>query len=174
MVNRMFAVLVAGSIGYVLSGWAGVAVGACAATIVAVLTETLTPVDDQWTAHERRMRRNRRYRARYEALEEGWRRPGRPARRWVPAEIVPLPPAVEAGATPVPARAEPEAPRRRRPSQPRAAEQNAATKPTAATKPKATATPKAVTKPPARSKRASDPKPQPASTRRQPKARTAG
>src|SRR5215207_7226558 len=71
----MFAVLIAGTIGYVLSGWVGVAVGATVASVVAVLTDALTPPMERGTTHERRMRRDRRYRARYEALEDGWRRP---------------------------------------------------------------------------------------------------
>ena len=83
MVNAMFAVLIAGSIGYVLSGWVGVAVGATIASAVAVLTEALTPPIERGTSHERRMRRDRRYRARYEALEDSWRRPyPRSRREW--------------------------------------------------------------------------------------------
>ena len=86
MFNAMFAVLIAGSIGYVLSGWAGMAVGATVASVVAVLTETLTPVIEQGTSHERRMRANRHYRARYEALEDSWRRPNPRSRRaWLSA-----------------------------------------------------------------------------------------
>ena len=86
MLNAMFAVLIAGSIGYVLSGWAGMAVGATVASVVAVLTETLTPVIEQGTSHERRMRTNRHYRARYEALEDSWRRPyPRSRRAWLSA-----------------------------------------------------------------------------------------
>ena len=60
MFNAMFAVLIAGSIGWVLSGWVGMAVGATVASVVAVLTDTLTPPIEQGTSHERRMRRNRR------------------------------------------------------------------------------------------------------------------
>jgi hypothetical protein len=71
----MFAVLIAGTIGYALSGWVGVAVGATVASVVAVLTDSLTPPMERGTSHERRMRRDRRYRARYEALEDRWRRP---------------------------------------------------------------------------------------------------
>ena len=83
MVNAMFAVLIAGSIGYVLSGWVGVAVGATVASAVAVLTEALTPPIERGTWHERRMRRDRRYRARYEAIEDSWRRPyPRSRREW--------------------------------------------------------------------------------------------
>ena len=83
MVNAMFAVLIAGSIGYVLSGWVGVAVGATIASAVAVLTEALTPPIERGTSHERRMRRDRRYRARYEAIEDSWRRPyPRSRREW--------------------------------------------------------------------------------------------
>ena len=79
----MFAVLIAGSIGYVLSGWVGVAVGATIASAVAVLTEALTPPIERGTSHERRMRRDRRYRARYEAIEDSWRRPyPRSRREW--------------------------------------------------------------------------------------------
>ena len=86
MVNAMFAVLIAGSIGYVLSGWAGMAVGAMVASVVAVLTEALTPPIERGTSHERRMRANWHYRARYEALEDGWRRPyPRHRRAWQPA-----------------------------------------------------------------------------------------
>ena len=101
MVNVMFAVLIAGTIGYALSGWVGVAVGATVASVVAVLTDALTPPMERGTSHERRMRRDRRYRARYEALEDGWRRPNpksrmasqravQPARR-KPAVAGPLP-----------------------------------------------------------------------------------
>ena len=83
MVNAMFAVLIAGTIGYVLSGWVGVAVGATVASAVAVLTEALTPPIERGTSHERRMRRDRRYRARYEAIEDSWRRPyPRSRREW--------------------------------------------------------------------------------------------
>ena len=86
MVNAMFAVLIAGSIGWVLSGWVGVAVGATVASVVAVLTDALTPPIERGTSHEHRMRRNRRYRARYEALEDGWRRPYPWSRKaWQPA-----------------------------------------------------------------------------------------
>jgi hypothetical protein len=86
MVNAMFAVLIAGSIGYVLSGWVGVAVGATVASAVAVLADALTPPIERGTSHERRMRRDRRYRARYEALEDGWRRPyPRSRKAWQPA-----------------------------------------------------------------------------------------
>ena len=102
MVNAMFAVLIAGTIGYVLSGWVGVAVGATVASVVAVLTDALTPPIERGTAHERRMRSNRRYRARYEALEDGWRRPNPRSRKaWQPA----IQPAgkVPAVAGPVPA-----------------------------------------------------------------------
>ena len=84
MVNAMFAVLIAGTIGYVLSGWVGVAVGATVASAVAVLTDVLTPPIERGTSHERRMRRDRRYRARYEALEDSWRRPyPRSRRAWL-------------------------------------------------------------------------------------------
>jgi hypothetical protein len=86
MFNAMFAVLVAGSIGWVLSGWVGVAVGATVASVVAVLTDTLTRPIEDGTSHERRMRRDRRYRARYEALEDSWRRPyPRSRRAWLSA-----------------------------------------------------------------------------------------
>lgn len=114
----MLAVLVAGLIGYALGGWLGVAVGAGSATAVSVLLEPLTPPGDRHTAHELRMRRNRRYRTRYEALEHGWRQPpgsrqrtdwkpvnrlvaeGRATEPAVPIEIVPIP---EAVAEPAPA-----------------------------------------------------------------------
>ena len=117
MVTPVLAVLAAGLIGYALGGWLGVAVGAGSATAVSVLLEPLTPPGDRQTAHERRMRRNRRYRNRYEALEQGWRRPpgsrqrtdwkpvhrlvaeGRAAEPVLPIEIVPLPVAT-AEATP--------------------------------------------------------------------------
>jgi xanthine/CO dehydrogenase XdhC/CoxF family maturation factor len=121
MVWAVFAVFAAGLIGYALGGWVGVAVGACSATAVTVLLEPLTPPGDRMTAHERRMRRNRRYRTRYEALEDNWRNPYRPTQRtdWkavdrlvaegraveqlVEPEIVPLRAAVEAEApAPVP------------------------------------------------------------------------
>ena len=82
----MFAVLIAGSLGWVLSGWVGVAVGATVASAVAVLTEALSPPIERGTSHERRMRRDRRYRARYEALEDSWRRPyPRSRRAWLSA-----------------------------------------------------------------------------------------
>ena len=114
----MLAVLVAGLIGYALGGWLGVAVGAGSATAVSVLLEPLTPPGDRHTAHELRMRRNRRYRTRYEALEHSWRQPpgsprrtdwkpvnrliaeGRASEPVVPIEIVPIP---EAVAEPAPA-----------------------------------------------------------------------
>ena len=109
MVTPVLAVLAAGLIGYALGGWLGVAVGAGSATAVSILLEPLTPPGDRQTAHELRMRRNRRYRTRYEALEQGWRRPagsrqrtdwkpvhrlvaeGRAAEPVLPIEIVPLP-----------------------------------------------------------------------------------
>ena len=111
----MLAVLAAGLVGYALGGWLGVAVGACSATAVTVLLEPLTPPGDRETAHERRMRLSRRYRARYTSLEESWRRPYQPRRRtWSPADrpadpaptpaAAPTPPALE---TPEPAPALP-------------------------------------------------------------------
>jgi hypothetical protein len=104
MVNAMFAVLIAGSIGYVLSGWVGAAVGATVASAVAVLTDTLTPPIERGTWHERQMRANRRYRARYEALEDGWRRPyPRHRRAWQPRSQ----PAAKALAAADPAPADP-------------------------------------------------------------------
>ena len=105
----VLAVLVAGLIGYALGGWLGVAVGAGSATAVSVLLEPLTPPGDRQTAHELRMRRNRRYRTRYEALEHSWRQPpgsrrrtdwkpvnrlvaeGRATEPVFPIEIVPIP-----------------------------------------------------------------------------------
>jgi hypothetical protein len=117
-VAGVLAVLVAGLIGYALGGWLGVAVGAGSATAVSVLLEPLTPPGDRHTAHELRMRRNRRYRTRYEALEHSWRQPSGSRRRtdWkpvsrlvaegratepvVPIEIVPIPEAI-AEPTPV-------------------------------------------------------------------------
>jgi hypothetical protein len=107
-VQDVLAVLAAGLIGYALGGWLGVAVGACSATAVSVLLDPLTPPGDRLTAHERRMRKNRRYRLRYEALEETWRNPyrakqrtnwqsvdrlvaeGRATESQVPIEIVPF------------------------------------------------------------------------------------
>jgi len=118
MVTRVLAVLVAGLIGYALGGWLGVAVGAGSATAVSVLLEPLTPPGDRQTAHEQRMRRSRRYRTRYEALEHSWRQPpgsprrtdwkpvkrlaaeGRATEPVLPIEIVPIP---EAVAEPAPA-----------------------------------------------------------------------
>ena len=96
----MFAVLAAGLVGYALGGWLGVAVGACSATAVTVLLEPLTPPGDRETAHERRMRRSRRYRARYESLEDAWRHPYQPRRKtWKPADRpAQATPAVEAPA----------------------------------------------------------------------------
>ena len=148
----MLAVLAAGLIGYALGGWLGVAVGAGSATAVSVLLEPLTPPGDRQTAHERRMRRNRRYRTRYEALEEGWRNPNRKRTDWkpvnrlvaegraaepvLPIEIVPLPVAI---AEPAPAPAL-EAPK------PAAKRKRAEPKPTAARKPRA---PRATTRTPA-------------------------
>jgi hypothetical protein len=117
ILRPVLAVLVAGLIGYVLGGWLGVAVGAGSATAVSVLLEPLTPPGDRHTAHEVRMRRNRRYRTRYEALEHGWRHPpgsrqrtdwkpvnrlvaeGRATEPVVPIEIVPIPEAVAEPAT---------------------------------------------------------------------------
>ena len=104
MVNAMFAVLIAGTIGYVLSGWVGVAVGATVASAVAVLTDALTPPIERGTSHERRMRSNRRYRARYEALEDSWRRPyPRSRRAWLSA----MQPTVKKPAVAGPAPADP-------------------------------------------------------------------
>ena len=142
----MLAVLVAGLIGYALGGWLGVAVGAGSATAVSVLLEPLTPPGDRQTAHERRMRRNRRYRMRYEALEQGWRRPpgtprrtdwkpvnrlvaeGRATEPVLPIEIVPLPVAT---AEPAPA------PALEAPKKPAAKRKRAEPKPAAARKPRA-------------------------------------
>ena len=87
MVWAMLAVLAAGLVGYALGGWLGVAVGACSATAVTVLLDPLTPRGDRETTHEQRMRRNRRYRARYESLEDAWRHPYQPRKRtWTPAD----------------------------------------------------------------------------------------
>ena len=149
----MLAVLAAGLIGYALGGWLGVAVGAGSATAVSVLLEPLTPPGDRQTAHERRMRRNRRYRTRYEALEEGWRNPYRPKQRtnWkpvnrlvaegraaepvLPIEIVPLPVAIS---EPAPALEAPklEVPKLEAPK-PAAKRKRAEPKSTAARKPRA-------------------------------------
>ena len=160
MVVRVLAVLAAGLIGYALGGWLGVAVGAGSATAVSMLLEPLTPPGDRQTAHEKRMRRNRRYRTRYEALEDSWRRPhGRRRTDWkpvnrlvaegravepvLPIEIVPVPAAIE---EPVPALEAPKkAPRataKRKPSAPKSTE----AKPAATRKPRA---PRATTRTPA-------------------------
>jgi hypothetical protein len=163
MVTPVLAVLAAGLIGYALGGWLGVAVGAGSATAVSVLLEPLTPPGDRQTAHERRMRRNRRYRNRYEALEQGWRRPpgsrqrtdwkpvhrlvaeGRAAEPVLPIEIVPLPlPVAIAEAAPAleaPKKAA-KAATKRKPATPKSAE----SKPAAARKPR---TPRATTRTPA-------------------------
>ena len=164
MVVRVLAVLAAGLIGYALGGWLGVAVGAGSATAVSVLLEPLTPPGDRQTAHERRMRRNRRYRTRYEALEEGWRRPpgtrqrtdwkpvnrlvaeGRAAEPVLPIEMVPLPIAIaEPAPAPGPALETPKkAPKttaKRKPTEP---------KPTAARKPRTPRSSKAARTPAAK------------------------
>jgi xanthine/CO dehydrogenase XdhC/CoxF family maturation factor len=162
MVVCVLAVLAAGLIGYALGGWLGVAVGAGSATAVSVLLEPLTPPGDRQTAHERRMRRNRRYRTRYEALEEGWRRPpgtrqrtdwkpvnrlvaeGRAGEPVLPIEIVPLPVSI-AEPDPAPALGAPKkAPKTtatRKPAEP---------KPTAARKPRTPRAPKAARTPAAK------------------------
>jgi hypothetical protein len=90
----MFLVLIAGLFGYAIGGWLGVAIGALAGAGVAVLSDAITPPSERETLHEHRMRRSRRYRGRYEALEQDWRReywPSRASGRTVPIEIVPLP-----------------------------------------------------------------------------------
>jgi hypothetical protein len=160
-VDDVLAVLVGGLIGYALGGWLGVAVGAGSATAVSVLLEPLTPPGDRHTAHELRMRRNRRYRTRYEALEESWRRPpgsrqrtdwkpvhrlvaeGRATEPVLPIEIVPLP---VASAEPTPAlvapKKAPKATTKRKAAEPKAT----AAKPATARKPR---TPRATTRKPA-------------------------
>ena len=173
IVGSVLAVLAAGLIGYALGGWLGVAVGAGSATAVSILLEPLTPPGDRQTAHELRMRRNRRYRTRYEALEEGWRHPPGSRRRtdWkpvnrlvaegraiepvLPIEIVPLPVAVAeplpvAVAEPAPALEAPtkkpaKAAARRKPADPKPTAPKATTarKPRAPKAPKATRTPAA-------------------------------
>ena len=154
----MLAVLAAGLIGYALGGWLGVAVGAGSATAVSVLLEPLTPPGDRQTAHERRMRRNRRYRLRYEALEEGWRRPhgtrqrtdwkpvnrlvaeGRAVEPVLPIEIVPLPVASAALAPALEGpKKSPKASTTRKPATPKSTDP----KPAAARKPR---TPRATTR----------------------------
>ena len=161
--GAVLAVLAAGLIGYALGGWLGVAVGAGSATAVTVLLEPLTPPGDRQTAHERRMRRNRRYRTRYEALEESWRRPsgsrqrtdwkpvnrlvaeGRAAEPVLPIEIVPIAVATEVPA-PEPALAL-EDPKAKRATPRKAREPKATTaKPAATRKPR---TPRATTRKPA-------------------------
>jgi hypothetical protein len=161
MVERVLAVLAAGLIGYALGGWLGVAVGAGSATAVSVLLDPLTPPGDRQTAHEMRMRRNRRYRMRYEALEENWRRPhgvrqrtdwkpvnrlvaeGRASEPVLPIEIVPVPAAVlePAPALEAPKKA-PKAAAKRKSAEPK----STAPKTTAARKPR---TPRATTRKPA-------------------------
>jgi hypothetical protein len=99
----MFLVLIAGLFGYAIGGWLGVAIGALAGAGIAVLSDAITPPRDRETAHERRMRANRRYRTRYEALEMEWRgyrpAPREPSKQ--PVEIVPLPAAEPATAAAV-------------------------------------------------------------------------
>ena len=161
MVSPVLAVLVAGLIGYALGGWLGVAVGAGSASAVSVLLEPLTPPGDRQTAHERRMRRNRRYRTRYEALEHGWRGPpgsrqrtdwkpvnrlvaeGRAVEPVLPIEIVPLPVATAepAPALEAPKRA-PKASTKRKAATPKSADG----KPATARKPR---TPRATKRTPA-------------------------
>ena len=166
MVDRVLAVLAAGLIGYALGGWLGVAVGAGSATAVSILLEPLTPPGDRQTAHEMRMRRNRRYRTRYEALEDNWRRPpgtrqrtnwkpvnrlvaeGRAVEPVLPIEIVPPPAAI---AEPTPALEAPKkAPKRSATKAPKATTKRKTAEP----KPAASAvrkprTPRATTRTPA-------------------------
>ena len=89
----MFVMLIAGLFGYAIGGWLGVAIGTLAGAGIAVLSDAITPPRDRGTTHERRMRSNRRYRTRYEALEMEWRGyrpvPREPSKQ--PAEIVPFP-----------------------------------------------------------------------------------
>ena len=73
----MFTLLVAGFLGFALNGWVGLAIGACVGAVAAALADELTPAMEHGTVHELRMRADRRYRRRYESLEDGWRRPYR-------------------------------------------------------------------------------------------------
>ena len=63
----MFLVLTAALAGYVIGGVAGLVIGAGVFAGFGLLSQRFEPPGERVTLHERHMRKNRRYRARYEA-----------------------------------------------------------------------------------------------------------
>ena len=63
----MFLVLTAALAGYVIGGVAGLVIGASVFAGFGLLSHRFEPPGERVTLHERHMRKNRRYRARYEA-----------------------------------------------------------------------------------------------------------
>ena len=71
----MFLVLAAALAGYVIGGVAGLFIGTGVFAAFGLLSNRFEPPGERVTLHERHMRRNRRYRARYEAtIQERARR----------------------------------------------------------------------------------------------------
>lgn len=63
----MVLVFAAALAGYVIGGVAGLLIGAVVFALFGLLSHRFEPPGERVTLHERQMRRNRRYRARYEA-----------------------------------------------------------------------------------------------------------
>ena len=65
--RRMVLVFAAALAGYVIGGVAGFVIGAGVFAVFGLLSHRFEPPGERVTLHERHMRRNRRYRTRYEA-----------------------------------------------------------------------------------------------------------
>ena len=63
----MVLVFAAALAGYVIGGMAGLLIGAVVFAGFGLVSQRFEPPGERVTLHERHMRRNRRYRARYEA-----------------------------------------------------------------------------------------------------------
>jgi hypothetical protein len=71
----MFLVLTGALAGYVIGGLPGLVIGAVAFVALSAFSYRLEPPGERVTLHESQMRRNRRYRERYEAtIQERARR----------------------------------------------------------------------------------------------------
>jgi hypothetical protein len=62
----MILVFAAALAGYVIGGIAGLAIGAGVFAVFGLISHRFEPPGERVTLHERHMRKNRRYRARYE------------------------------------------------------------------------------------------------------------
>ena len=67
---RMFLAITGAISGFVLGGVPGLAVGAVAFACLGLMARYFEPPGERVTLHERHMRRNRRYRARFEATQQ--------------------------------------------------------------------------------------------------------